>query len=65
MNKVWNEISDAVRYPNGNVEQADRYVNLEFRGEDGYEFGSERRIDGTKGEHICRKAWLNWDPKPV
>lgn len=36
MNKVWNEISDAVRYPNGNVEQADRYVNLEFRGEDGY-----------------------------
>lgn len=38
-------MSDAVQYPNGSVEWADRYVNLEFRGENRYEFGTERHID--------------------
>lgn len=47
VNKVWREISDAVRHLNGDVKYADRYVNLQFRREDRYEFGNERHFDGT------------------
>lgn len=47
MSKVCREISDAVRHLNCGVKQADRYVNLQLRTEDRYEFGSERHFDGT------------------
>lgn len=47
VNKFWREISDAVRHLNGDVKYADRYVNLQFRREDRYEFGNERHFDGT------------------
>lgn len=47
INKICSKISDAVQYPNRSVEWADIYVNLEFRGESRYEFGTERYIDCT------------------
>ena len=47
INKICSKISDAVQYPNRSVEWADRYVNLEFRGESRYEFGTEKYIDCT------------------